>query len=105
LQNPAPSAAKSLLMTKPARLIGTLHLDNASGKYARMHISYWDGGGGYLYTRHGGIVHVTDNQHHHWSVDLSPTTLLQITEVHVCTEISDDGVNFSQVDCTTKYPS
>ena len=38
--------------------------------------------------RHGGTVHVTDNDHHHWSVDLSPVNLSQITEVHVCTEIS-----------------
>lgn len=85
------------------RLIGTIHLDNASGKYARMHISYWDGGGGYIDTRHGGSVHATDNSHHEWSVDLSPVTLFQITEVHVCTEISDDGVDFDIVDCTTKY--
>jgi hypothetical protein len=85
------------------RLIGTLHLDGVSGQYGRMHISYWDGGGGYIDTRHGGIVRAPDDHHHHWSVDLSPVNLMQITEVHVCTEISDDGVNFSQVDCTTRY--
>src|SRR5262245_17841599 len=67
------------------RLIGTLHLKDAKGMYARMHISYWDGGGNYIATRHGGIVHATDNDHHHWSVDLSPLDLKQITEVHVCT--------------------
>jgi hypothetical protein len=85
------------------RLIGTLHLDGVSGQYGRMHISYWDGGGGYIDTRHGGIVRAPDNGHHSWSVDLSPLNLRQITEVRVCTEISSNGVNFSQVDCTTKY--
>jgi hypothetical protein len=85
------------------RLTGTLHLDGASGQYARMHISYWDGGGGYIDTRHGGIVQAPDNGHHDWSVDLSPLNLAQITEVHVCTEISNNGVNFTQVDCKTRY--
>ena len=82
------------------RLVGTLHMDHASGEYARMHISYWDGGGQLIATRHGGTVHAGDNDHHPWSVDLSPINLLQITEVHVCTEISDNGQTFSQVDCT-----
>jgi hypothetical protein len=84
------------------RLIGTLHLDGVSGQYGRMHISYW-GGGELIDTRHGGIVRALDNDHHSWSVDLSPLNLMQITEVHVCTEISSDGVIFSLVDCTTKY--
>ena len=82
------------------RLVGTLHMDHASGKYARMHISYWSGGDELIDIRHGGTVHVTDNDHHAWSVDLSPVNLFQITEVHVCTEISSDGVNFSQPDCS-----
>jgi hypothetical protein len=84
------------------RVTGTLHLDGASGKYARMHISYWDGGGGHIDTRHGGTVQAPDNGHHDWSVDLSPINLAQITEVHVCTEISNDGINFTQVDCKTR---
>lgn len=85
------------------RLIGNLYLDGVSGQYGRMHISYWGGGGEHIDTRHGGIVRALDNDQHHWPVDLSPLNLMQITEVHVCTEISYDGVNFSQVDCTTKY--
>jgi hypothetical protein len=80
-------------------LIGTIHLDDAKGKYARMHVSYWDGGGNLISTRHGGIVHATDNKHHGWSVDLSPINQSQIVEAHVCTELSDDGVNFPQVAC------
>lgn len=83
------------------RLIGTLYLDGVSGQYGRMHISYW-GGGELLDIRHGGIVRALDD-HDDWSVDLSPLNPKQITEVHVCTEISYDGDNFSQVDCTTKY--
>jgi hypothetical protein len=83
------------------RLTGTLHLKDAAGKYARMHISYWDGGGGHIATRHGGIVQASGNGHQSWSVDLSPTTLSQIVEAHVCTELSDNGVDFPQVSCET----
>jgi hypothetical protein len=32
-------------------------------------------------------------------VAVSPTTLMQIVEAHVCTELSDDGVYFEQVSC------
>ena len=85
------------------RLFGTIHLDGVSGRYGRMHICYWDGGGGYIDTRHSRTRRAPDNGHHEWSVDVSPVNLMQITEVHVCTEISDDGVNFDLVDCTTKY--
>ncbi len=85
------------------RVTGTLHLNNASGKYARMHISYWDGGGSHIATRHGGIVQAPSNSHHAWSVDLSPVNLAQITEVHVCTETSNNGVSFTIVDCKTRY--
>ena len=83
------------------RLMGTLSMNGANGKYARMHISYWDGGGNLLYTRHGGIVQAPNNGLNTWSVDLSPTTLMQITEVHVCTELSSNGVDFPQVDCSS----
>ena len=65
-----------------------------------MHIDYYDGAGTYLYTRHGGAVTPPDNGHEDWSVDLSPSTPMQIVQVRVCTEMSNDGVNFSQVDCT-----
>ena len=33
-------------------LTGYLHLDNVSGQYGRMHMSYWDGGPNPLYTDH-----------------------------------------------------
>jgi hypothetical protein len=83
------------------RLTGTLHLEDAAGKFARMHISYWDGGGGLISTRHGGIVEPAGNSHESWSVDLSPINLRQIVEAHVCTELSDDGVDFPQIACET----
>ena len=97
---PATWNGTSSTVSTHRRLVGTLHMDHASGKYARMHISYWSGGDELIDIRHGGTVHVTDNDHHAWSVDLSPINLFQITEVHVCTEISSDGVNFSQPDCS-----
>jgi hypothetical protein len=83
------------------RLTGTLHMEDADGKFARMHVSYWGGGGNLLYTRHGGIVEASGNSHQAWSVDLSPTTPLQIVEAHVCTELSENGVDFPQVSCET----
>jgi hypothetical protein len=85
------------------RLVGTLHLDGAAGKYGRMHISYWDGGGAHIGTAHSITRYAATNSHYSWSVNLSPANLMQITEVHVCTEISSNGTSFSQVDCTTKY--
>src|SRR5688572_16871543 len=45
------------------RLTGTLHMKDADGKFARMHISYWDGAGGHIATRHGGIVQASGNAH------------------------------------------
>jgi hypothetical protein len=83
------------------RLIGTLHLDGVSGKFGRMHISYWSGGE-LIDIRHGQTRHATDDGHWHWPVDISPANPAQITEVHVCTEISDDGVDFGTVNCKTR---
>jgi hypothetical protein len=85
------------------RVTGYLHLNNVSGDYARMHVSYWDGGGSLIATRHGGTVQAPGNGHYRWSVDLSPATLAQITEVHVCTEIGSNGVNFTLQSCETEY--
>ena len=81
------------------RLTGTLHVEDADNLFARMHISYWDGGGNMIDTRHGGIVHVDGDDHDGFSVDLSPINLSQIVEAHVCTELSVDGVHFWQEEC------
>jgi hypothetical protein len=81
------------------RLTGTLHVEDADNLFARMHISYWDGGGNMIATRHGGIVHVDGDDHDGFSVDLSPINLSQIVEAHVCTELSVDGVHFWQEEC------
>jgi hypothetical protein len=84
------------------RLTGTLHLEDADGKYARMHVSYWGCCDDLFYTRHGGIVQASGNSHQSWSVDLSPPSPpMQIVEAHVCTELSDDGIDFPQVSCET----
>ena len=87
-----------------ARVVGTLHLDGVSGKYARMHVSYlW--GGELVAIRHGGTVRAPDNGHEDWSVDLAPFIGANVDEVLVCTEISDDGIDFDTVDCKTRYLS
>ena len=81
------------------RLTGTLHVEDADNLFARMHISYWDGGGNMIDVRHGGIVHVDGDDHDGFSVDLSPLNPSQIVEAHVCTELSVDGVHFWQEEC------
>ena len=85
-----------------AGLVGTLHLDNASGKYGRMHVSYW-WGGDRVATRHSAILHVTDNGHEDMAVNMPGNIGTNVDEVHVCTEISDDGVNFDQVECKERF--
>jgi hypothetical protein len=85
-----------------ARVVGTLHLDGASGKYARMYVSYW-WGGEFVASRHGGTVRAPDNGHEDWSVDLAPFIGGNVDEVHVCTQISDDGVDFDFVNCKTRF--
>jgi hypothetical protein len=84
-------------------LIGVIHLNNASGKYARMHISYWDAAGRHIDTRYSPTVHAANDDHHSWPVDLLPLNQAQIVEAHVCTEISDGGDNFHQPACKTVY--
>jgi hypothetical protein len=81
-------------------LVGTLHLNNAKNEWGRMHIDYYDGAGTLLYTEHSAEHKATDNMHHQWSVNLSPSTPMQIVQARVCTEISNNGSNYSQVDCT-----
>jgi hypothetical protein len=81
-------------------LVGTLHLNNARNEWGRMHIDYYDGGGTLLYTEHSTAHFASDNNHHQWSVNLLPSTPMQIVQARVCTEMSGNGVNFSQVDCT-----
>ncbi len=77
------------------RLIGTLHLKNASGKYARMHMGY-NGT-----SDHTDIVYAPDDKHHSWPINHIPDPLSQITRVTICTEISDNGTVFTKVDCKT----
>ena len=80
-------------------LTGYLYLHNAKGQYARMHIEYYDEGGEYVATQHSGSKHATDDDLHVWAIDMWPETLSQLNKVRVCTEISDDGSTFRQVNC------
>ena len=44
------------------------------------------------------------NNHDEWSVDLSDLQSIHITEVHVCTELSDDGgATFDFIGCEESY--
>jgi len=83
------------------RLVGTMHLDNANGMYARMHVSHWDGGGNLISTEHSGTKQASGMGHQSWPIDMTPLNLKQIVEVHVCTELSNDGVTFWQDACKT----
>jgi hypothetical protein len=84
------------------RLVGTLHLNGVSGQYGRMHVSYWSSGTR-TETRHSTSRRAPDDGHYEWAVNVSPLIDMQITEVHVCTEISDNGVDFESVSCKTRY--
>jgi hypothetical protein len=85
------------------RLVGTLHLDGVAGQYGRMHVSYW-ANGTRIETRHSTSRRAPDdNRHQEWAVDLSPLTDWQLDEVHVCTELSDNNVDFEIVQCKTRY--
>jgi hypothetical protein len=85
-----------------ARLVGTLHLDNVAGQYGRMHVSYW-WGGVYVDTRHSNSLYAPDNGHEEMPINMSPYIGANVDEVHVCTEISDDGQNWDQVECKERF--
>jgi hypothetical protein len=85
-----------------ATVVGTIHLDGVSGKFGRMHVSYW-WDDERVDTRHSSALHAPDNHHVERSVVMSPFIGTNVDEVHVCTEISDDGVDFDTVDCKTRY--
>ena len=84
-----------------AEVVGHLHLDGESGRSGRVHVSFWNYGE-YIETRHSRTRTAPDNDHYSWSVNLSSPDGVHITEVHVCTEISDDGVHFDFVNCKTR---
>jgi hypothetical protein len=84
-----------------ARLQGTLHLDGASGKFARMHVSYW-WDDELLATHHSITLHARNNRRVEQQVDMAPLIGHNVDEVHVCTEISNDGENFDAVTCKTR---
>jgi len=85
-----------------AGLVGTLHLNNVSGQYGRMHVSYW-WGGQRVATRHSAILHATNNGHVDMAVNMPGSIDTNVDEVHVCTELSDDGVDFDQVECKERF--
>ena len=81
-------------------LLGTLHLDNVSQQWGRMHIGYFDPGGNLLEIHHGGSVKAIDNAHHKWNVILAPLPgRADLYEVEVCTELSGDNVSFDRIGC------
>ena len=84
-----------------AEVVGTLHLDGDSGRSGRVHVSFWNAGE-LIETRHSRTRTAPDNDHYSWSVNLSSPDDVHITEVQVCTEISDDGVHFDSVNCKTR---
>lgn len=85
-----------------ADVVGTLHLDGESDRSGRVHVSFWNAGE-LQETRHSRTRTAPDNGHHSWPVNLSSPSGVHTTEVRVCTEISDDGVDFDSVNCKTRY--
>jgi hypothetical protein len=64
-------------------LTGTLHMNDADGTCARMHLDYRDRNGTSLRIEHGGTVCVNDDKHHEFSVDLQPYSDNRIASVLV----------------------
>jgi hypothetical protein len=64
-------------------LLGYLHINNASGACARMHLDYYTEAGDHIVTEHGGEVCAGDNSHHHWRVDLQPFESADIYSVEI----------------------
>jgi hypothetical protein len=64
-------------------LLGYLHINNASGACARMHLDYYSETGEHLVTKHGGEVCSPDNSHNHWRVDLQPYKSAEIYSVEI----------------------
>lgn len=85
-----------------AEVVGTLHLDGDSGRSGRVHVSFWNAGEQIGTPRHSRTRTAPDNDHISWAVNLSSPDDVHVTEVHVCTEISDDGVHFDSVNCKTR---
>jgi hypothetical protein len=65
---------------------GELHLNDVADQCARMRIDYYTAARYFLTARHGGEVCADDNDHHSWSVDLSPHTSDKIGKVKVSLE-------------------
>ena len=85
-----------------ALVVGTMHLDGVAGQYGRMRVSYWSGEER-VDVQHSPTRRAPDNRHYEWPVRLDQEVDAQVSAVVVCTEISDDGVNFDQVSCATRY--
>jgi hypothetical protein len=83
-------------------LIGHIHLNNASGKYARMRLGYLGVAKKYAkkpsYSR---TQYAADDKHYSWPVHLLPYKQVNIFKARVCTMISDDGEDFDEEECQT----
>lgn len=85
-----------------ADVVGTLHLDGIRGQSGRIHAAFFLNGE-LQETFHSRILTATDNGHFSRSVHLASPAGVHVTEVHVCTEISDDGVHFESVNCKARF--
>ena len=81
-------------------VVGTLHLDGVEGQYGRVEVGYWNGDLR-LDVRHSQTRRAPDNGHHEWPVRIS--NAIDVYAVEVCTELSDDGVLFERVSCSTHF--
>ena len=82
-------------------LSGYMHLDNVSGQYGRMHMSYRDGGGHLLYTRSQPFPSRQQRRAPNSSGARLAVDAGADLEVHVCTELSPNGSTWTQIGCKT----
>jgi hypothetical protein len=81
-------------------LSGTIHLDNVSQEWGRIHMGYFDPGGNLLVTYHSTSHKAIDNAHHEFAVDFPRRPpRADLAAVEICTELSGNNVTFNRIRC------
>jgi hypothetical protein len=85
-------------------LTGTLHLDNVSQEWGRMHIEYFDANGNHLQYAHSTSRFAPSNRHYSFAVNLQPPAHPNLVEVEICTELGPTSTGpFTRIGCQTEF--
>jgi hypothetical protein len=84
-------------------LTGTLHLDNVSGEWGRMHIEYLDASGNHLRYEHSVSRFAPSNAHVSFPVNFQPSGDANLAEVEICTELGPTSTGpFTRIGCQSE---